>query len=85
MAQNSGINFFGMNIHIPTRTIKQVKDTAINHLGDIVSPIFEYLEDNQKVFTGEARAELNKYNAQLYAYGQVARKGQPSSGFIADA
>lgn len=85
ISNNNDFNLFGFNVHIPTRTLKQVKDSAAKHLGDIVSPIFDYLEDNQKVFTGEAREELNKYNAQMYAYGQVMRKGQPTSGFQIDA
>ncbi len=82
---SSDLNFFGFNVHIPTRTIKQVKDSAAKHLGEIVSPIFDYLEDNQKVFTGEIREEFDKYNAQMYRYGQVMRKGQPKSGFQLDA
>ncbi len=82
---STNFNFFGLNVHIPMRTLKQVKDSATKHLGEIVSPIFDYLEDNQKVFTGEIRDELNKYNAQMYAYGQVMRKGQPTSGFQLDA
>ena len=86
ISNNSGnFNLFGMNVHIPTRTIQQVKDTAVKHLGNIVSPIFDYLDDNQKVFSGEIREELNKYNAQMYAYGQVMRKGKPVSGFQIDA
>ena len=82
---SSNFNLFGLNVHIPTRTIQQVKDSATKHLGDIVSPIFEYLENNEKVFNGEIREELNKYNAQMYRYGQVMRKGQPISGFHLDA
>ena len=82
---NGNFNLFGLNVNLPTRTIKQVKDTATKHLGELVSPIFDYLEDNQKVFTGELTDELNKYNAQMYRYGQVMRKGTQKSGFSIDA
>lgn len=51
---------FGFNI--PKRTIKQVKDSAINLLKDIIKPITNIGLGKEAVFDGSLAKELSNYN-----------------------
>ncbi len=75
-------NPFGINIAIPKKTIQEVQKVVKEEIENIsVNPFLNYLEENDKVFSGEVAREINNYYAQIYALGQVMREGQPTSTF----
>lgn len=75
-------NPFGINLQIPHKTIKEVQKVIKQDLGDIsVNPFLDYLDKNDKVFSGEVAKEINNYYAQIYALGQVMREGETQSKF----
>lgn len=78
-------NPFGFNVTLPKKTMQEVKKVVEQEIGDItVNPFVEYLDENDKVFSGEVAKEIKKYQAQMYALGQVMRKGQPTRTFNAN-
>lgn len=78
-------NPFGLNIALPQKTIQEIQKVAEQEVQNLtVNPFIEYLEENDKVFSGEVAAEIQKYNAQIYALGQIMREGQPITTFSAD-
>ncbi len=75
-------NPFGININLPKKTIEEVKKVAQQEAENLtVNPFLNYFEENDKVFSGEVASEIQKYQSQLYALGQVMREGQPRSTF----
>ncbi len=75
-------NSFGLNIAIPHKTIKEVQKVAKQEIENIsLNPFTNYLNENEKVFSGEVAGEIRKYQAQMYALGQIMREGQPKSSF----
>ena len=52
---------FGRKL-FPERTMKQVKDTAINLLKDIVKPITDIGVGREEVLNGNLQKQLNSYN-----------------------
>jgi len=75
-------NPFGININLSQKTAEEVKKVVKQDIEDItVNPFLSYLDDNDKVFSGEVASEIQKYNAQIYTLGQVMREGQPRSTF----
>lgn len=72
MAESSFSNFFnnsqafGLNIKVPEKTLKQIGKTAGNAAGGVFKPLFEYLEENENVFSGDITNELNKTLAQNF-------------------
>lgn len=75
-------NPFGFNIALPNKTIQEIQKVAEQELQEItVNPFINYLEENDKVFSGEVSEEIQKYNAQIYALGQIMREGQPITTF----
>lgn len=73
-------NPFGLNITLPKKSIEEIQKVAIQEIGDItVNPLTDYLEENDKVFSGEVSSEIRKYQAQIYSLGQVMRAGQTHS------
>lgn len=84
MENNQSIikNPFGFNIALPNKTIQEIQKVAEQELKEItVNPFISYLEENDKVFSGEVSEEIQKYNAQIYALGQLMREGQPKTTF----
>ncbi len=78
-------NPFGLNITLPKKTIEEVKKVAKQELENItVNPFVDYLEENDRVFSGEIAGEIKKYQAQIYTLGQVMREGQPTTTFSMD-
>lgn len=71
---------FGLNIRVPERTLKQAQETATNAV-NIFSPVFNYLEDNDKVFNGDVAKEIDKYNRMAYNLGAVMRDGKTEATF----
>ncbi|MBQ3642475.1 hypothetical protein II906_11215 [bacterium] len=75
-------NPFGINFQLPKKTLKEIEKVAKNQIKEIsVNPIADYLEQNDKFFSGEVTNEIRKYQAQIYAMGQAARENQPIRTF----
>ena len=75
-------NPFGINISLPKKSVDEVKKVVKKEVGNIsVNPFVDYLDDNDKVFSGEVAKEIKKYQAQIYSLGQIMREGQPNSSF----
>ena len=73
---------FGLNIAIPSKTIQEIQRVAQQELENITAnPFEEYLEENDKVFSGEVSNEIEKYQAQIYTLGKVMQEGQARSSF----
>lgn len=73
---------FGFNIALPKKSFAEVKKVAKQEVENItVNPFVNYLEENDKVFSGEVAKEIRRYQAQMYALGQIVREGQPQSTF----
>lgn len=72
MAESSFVNFFnnarpfGLNVRVPEKTIRQINHTASNVAGGVLEPLFTYLEENEKVFSGDITHELNKTRAENF-------------------
>lgn len=87
MAENQPIqkNIFGLNVALPKKTIKEVQKVAKQEIENIsVNPFLDYLNENDRVFSGEVANEIRKYQAQVYALGQVMREGKPTRTFSAN-
>ena len=75
-------NPFGLNVALPSKTIEEVKKVVKQEALNIsANPFVDYLEQNDKVFSGEVAREIRKHQAQIYTLGQVMREGQPISTF----
>ena len=76
---------FGLNIAFPHKTIEEVKKVVQKEVEDITAnPFINYLDENEKVFDGTVQKEIRKYLALIYAMGQAARDGQPTTTFKMD-
>lgn len=71
---------FGLNIKVPERTLQQVQESAGNAV-NIFTPIFTYLDDNNKVFSGDVAKEIDKYNRMTYSLGSIMRAGKTEVKF----
>ena len=67
-------NSFGLNVHLPKRTIKQIQETAGNTAGGVLEPLFNFISENQNVFTGNVANEIEKYNLMMFNVGAALRK-----------
>lgn len=65
---------FGMNVKVPTRTIQQAGKTLENTANGVLSPLFEYLEDNETVFNGDISKEINKIFVNSFNIGAKMRE-----------
>lgn len=81
MTENFFKQPFGMNIKMPVKTIKQVEKTAENTVGGILEPLFSFIDDNQKVFTGNVANEIEKYNLMSYNIGAALRRDKLTGDF----
>lgn len=78
-------NPFNINIQTPKKTIQEVQKVAKQELAEMsVNPFLNYLDQNDKVFSGEVAREIIKYQSQIYALGQAVRNGEPRTTFRAD-
>lgn len=66
---------------MPVKTIKQVEKTAENAVGGILEPLFNFIDDNQKVFTGNVANEIEKYNLMSYNIGAALRRDKVTGDF----
>ncbi len=75
-------NPFEFNIQLPKKTLSEVQKVVQKEVGNIsINPIMDYLDKNNKVFSGEVAEEIRMYQAQIYSLGQFAREGQPITTF----
>ena len=75
-------NPFGLNVALPSKTIEEVKKVVKQEAQNIsANPFVDYLEQNDKVFSGEVAREIRKRQSQIYTLGQIMREGQVISTF----
>lgn len=72
---------FGLNIKVPEKTLKQLEKTAQGSVGGIFEPLFEFISDNQNVFSGDVARQIEKYNALQYNIGATLRAQSTNGGF----
>ena len=70
-----------MNVQVPTRTLKQAKDTAQKAVSSLWEPVVDYFDKADNVFSGNVQEEINKYNRMAYSLGETMRKGQDRPTF----
>ncbi len=71
---------FGLNIALPERTLRQFQETAVNSV-NLFTPIIDYLDENDNVFSGDVAKQISKYNEMTYALGAAARAGKVKPTF----
>lgn len=84
MLQNNSNIFnrpFGLSVQVPTRTLKQAKDTAQKAVSSLWEPVVDYFDKADNVFSGNVQDEINKYNRMAYSLGVTMRKGQDRPTF----
>jgi len=67
-------NSFGMNIKVPDRTIKQAGKTLSDTASGVLSPLFNYLEENETVFNGDIAKETIRYSDTSFNIGARMRE-----------
>lgn len=67
---------FGLNVQVPTRTLKQVKDTATKAVSGLWEPVSDYFEKADNVLSGNVQEEIAKYNRMAYSLGVTMRNGK---------
>ncbi|MBP3820981.1 hypothetical protein J6G99_04980 [bacterium] len=79
MSENSQFMFnrpykpFGLNVHVPERTLQQAGETLTNIVKAPADPLFTFLEENEGVFNGDVAFEINKTVAQNFTIGSMMR------------
>lgn len=66
---------FGLNV-IPSQKLKIAGNKVEEAMSNLWTPLFDYLEKNENVFSGNIEAEINKINNQTLDLGNTVRKGQ---------
>ena len=67
---------FGLNVHIPTRTLRQVKETAEKTVSSLWTPVVDYFDKSTPVFTGDVQKEIEKSYLRIYSLGATMREGR---------
>ena len=67
---------FGLNVRVPTRTLQEAQKTLETQVSNLWTPIFDFFEENEKVFNGDVSQMIDVYNRQTYNLGAMMR--QPS-------
>lgn len=65
---------FGLNVKMPERTMQQAGKTLGDTANGVLSPLFEYLEENENVFNGDINKEMNKLFANSFNIGAKMRE-----------
>ncbi|MDD3238315.1 MAG: hypothetical protein PHV37_09505 [Candidatus Gastranaerophilales bacterium] len=71
---------FGLNITVPDRTIKQAQETAAKNV-NLFAPVFDYINDNQNVFSGDVAKEIDKYNKMIFTVSNATATPTGPSNF----
>ena len=67
---------FGLNVKVPDigeKTIKLAGGTLGDIVGAPVEPLFNFLEENEKVFNGNLDYQINRLFAQNFTIGTAMR------------
>ncbi|MBQ2644203.1 hypothetical protein IJG14_01350 [bacterium] len=72
---------FGLNVHVPTRTLQQVQDTAVKAVSGLWEPVVDFFETADDVIDGTVQEEINKCNRFAYSLGVTMRQGQERHSF----
>ena len=72
---------FGLNIKVPTRTIHKGEKTAQGMVNSLWEPLFNFIDENQNVFTGNVANEIEKYNLMMFNVGSALRKESHGGSF----
>ena len=64
---------FGLNIKLPTRTLKEAQKTLTGQVSSLWEPVIDFFEKNDKVFNGDVSAQIDLYNRQTYNLGAIMR------------
>lgn len=67
---------FGMNVKVPEigdRTLKLAGGTVENLVKAPIEPLFNFLEENEKVFNGDINFQINKAFAESFTIGTAMR------------
>ena len=70
---------FGLNVRIPQRTLLEAQKTLETQVSNLWTPIFNFLEENEKVFNGDVSEMINIYNRQTYNLGAMMREASGDS------
>lgn len=70
MAEAFNVKPFGLNV-IPNRTAEQTEKTVEAAIGNLWSPVLDYLKQNEDVFNGDVASEINKINLQTMRLGMT--------------
>lgn len=81
MSDNFVKQQFGLNVKIPQRTLKQFEKTAQGSVSSLWEPLFNFIDKNQNVFTGDVSREIEKYNIMQYNVGAALRAQNTNGGF----
>ena len=81
MSDNFVNQAFGLNIKIPVKTMHQIEKTVQGSAAGVFEPLFNYISDNQNVFTGDVAKQIEKYNILQYNIGATLRAQSTNGGF----
>lgn len=70
MAEAFNIKPFGLNV-IPSKSAEQTGKSVEKAIGNLWSPVLDYLEKNENVFKGDVASEINKVNMQTMRLGMT--------------
>lgn len=67
-------NSFGFNVKSHEKTLQLAGQTLSNTAGGVFSPLFDFLEENDNVFTGDVTREIQRINANSFNIGMVMQQ-----------
>ncbi len=65
---------FGLNVRVPTRTLQEAQKTLETQVSNLWTPVFDFFEENEKVFNGDVSQMIDVYNRQTYNLGAMMRE-----------
>ena len=65
---------FGLNVRVPQRTLQEAQKTLETQVSNLWTPIFDFFEENEKVFNGDVSQMIDVYNRQTYNLGAMMRE-----------
>ena len=70
---------FGLNVRVPTRTLQEAQKTLETQVSNLWTPVFNFFEENEKVFNGDVSQMIDVYNRQTYNLGAMMREAAGES------
>ena len=70
---------FGLNVRVPTRTLQEAQKTLETQVSNLWTPVFDFFEENEKVFNGDVSQMIDVYNRQTYNLGAMMREAAGES------